>query len=92
MSGQFSINIILAANILSIFDTINQGIDQYRTPLINQVGQLEGTWQSPNKQSFYNDWVSYCNALNTLYDVGPRLAQGLKNEINLVQQAEQVQF
>ncbi len=92
MSGQFSIDLGLAEQVEKLLQGVDNDVDQYRSQLLTLVGQLEGSWVSPNKQSFYNDWVTYCNAMNTIYDVGPRMVNGLKNEINLISQAEQVQF
>ncbi len=92
MSGQFSIDIALAQQVAGLFQTVDNDVAQYRSQLINLVNQLDGSWQSPNKQSFYNDWVSYCNAIIAIGDVGPKLVTGLNHEIALVQQAEQVQF
>ncbi len=92
MSGQFSIDIGLAGQVVTILQNVDNDVAQYRSQLINLVNQLEGSWNSPNKSSFYNDWVTYCNAIIAIGDVGPHLVQGLNQEISLVTQAEQVQF
>ncbi|HLW00204.1 MAG TPA: hypothetical protein VKT82_16165 [Ktedonobacterales bacterium] len=90
--GLYSIDLGLAEQVEKLLAATDADVDQYRAQLFSLVGQLEGTWVSPNKQSFVNDWVTYCNAVNTIYDVGPRMVNGLKTEINLISQAEQVQF
>ena len=88
----FSIDLGLAEQVAKLLQATDNDVDQYRSQLFNLVGQLEGTWVSPNKQSFLNDWAIYCTAVNNIYDIGPRMVQGLNNEINLISQAEQVQF
>ena len=88
----FSIDLILAEHIPAIFDVINQGTDQHIGQLTSEVNQLLGSWQSPNKASFEQDWDRYRQALLTIADVGPRLAHGLRQEIIYVQDAENVGF
>jgi hypothetical protein len=92
MSGVYSIDLGLAQQVEKLLAATDADVDQYRSQLFSLVGQLESSWVSPNKQSFENDWVTYCNAVNVIYDVGPRMVNGLKSEINLIEQAEQVQF
>ena len=92
MSSQFSFDVTLAQQIVPLFQNIDNDVAQYRNQLINLVNQLEGSWNGPNKASFYNDWVSYCNAIIAIGNTGPKLVAGLNQEIALVTQAEQVQF
>lgn len=90
--GGFSIDLGLAQQVLTLFQKIDNDVNQYRNTLINLVGQLESSWNSPNKQSFNNDWATYCNAIIAVGQYGPNLVNGLTNEIALITQAEQVQF
>jgi len=92
MPGLFSFDVALAQQVVQIFTAIDQDVNQYKSQIINLVGQLESSWQSPNKASFYNDWGPYCNALLCICDTGPRLVNGLNHEITYVTDAEQVQF
>ena len=90
--GLFSIDLGQAETVNKFLTAIDADANQNLSNLLNLVGQLEQTWQSPNKASFINDWGTYCNALRTICNVGPNLVAGLTHEINLIQQAEGVQF
>lgn len=92
MSGVFSFNLGEAENVKKYLVAVDSDVSQYLSQLISQVGQLEQTWQSPNKGSFINDWNSYCTSLGTINQIGPKLVAALTSEINVVTQAEQVQF
>lgn len=90
--GAFTIDLGLAQSVLNLFSKIDGDVNQYASQLFQAVNNLESDWNSPNKQSFLNDWATYCNAVVNIQTVGPRLVSGLTNEIALVQQAEGVQF
>ncbi len=92
MSGIFSFNIGEAENVKKYLTAVDNDVNQYLSTLITQVGQLENSWNSPNKGSFINDWNSYCTSLSQISQIGPKLVNALNQEINLVQQAEQVNF
>jgi uncharacterized protein YukE len=90
--GLFSFNIGEAETVKKYLVAVDSDVSQYLSTLISQVGQLEQTWNSPNKGSFINDWNSYCSSLGTINNIGPKLVAALTQEINLVQQAEGVNF
>lgn len=91
--GVFEFDLGQAETVQKFLVAVDNDVNQYLSNLINLVdSQLEPSWQSPNKQSFINDWNSYCSALVNISNVGPKLVAGLKQEINLITQAEQVQF
>jgi hypothetical protein len=95
MSGggsQFSIDIGLAGQVVTIFQNIDADVAQYANTLINLVSQLDSSWNSPNKAAFDSDWSIYCTSLQTIQSTGPNLVAGLNQEISLVTQAEQVSF
>ena len=90
--GGFYIELDLATDLLSNVNTINQAVDQSWNQVLHLGDKFEENYQSPNKQNFIDAWSAYAQALKTLAEIGPRMVLGLKNEIALVQQAEEVQF
>ena len=94
MSGgsPFTIDLGLAQQVLTIFLKIDGDVNQYAGPLYQAVTNLQGSWQGGNSVSFNNDWDTYKGAVQTIQNLGPNLTNGLTNEINLVTQAEGVQF
>ena len=96
MSGggsPFSIDLGVAQSVLTIFQNIDNEVNQYAGQLNTAVQNLQGNWQGgTNQQSFNTDWTTYWSAICTVQSVGPNLVNGLTNEINLVQQAEGVQY
>ncbi|HEY7349736.1 MAG TPA: hypothetical protein VH599_15580 [Ktedonobacterales bacterium] len=93
MSGSvFSFDVGLGASVKKYLVAVDNDVDQYRSTLNTQVNDLLNSWQSPNKQSFIDDWTKYSCGMDYIHDAGPRLVAGLTHEIDLINQAEQVGF